>query len=44
MLQRLLEIKEPLSAVLASQKTGPESLSSTDWEIAHELVKVLKTF
>ena len=43
MLERLVTVKEAVSAIVASVKTVP-SLSAAEWEIADEYVKMLKPF
>lgn len=42
MMERLIQVKNPLSAVLVSLKTAPESLNSEEWNLMEECVEVLK--
>lgn len=42
MIERLLLLREPLSAVVSSLPTGPPFLSATEWEMLSDWVPVLK--
>lgn len=42
MLERLLAIKEPLSAVITSLPKAPEFLSAAEWDILVDCVRILK--
>ncbi|XP_063220505.1 E3 SUMO-protein ligase ZBED1-like [Bacillus rossius redtenbacheri] len=44
MLERLTELKEPLSAVLASLPTAPSALLVDQWQVIEDCVPVLKIF
>ncbi|XP_072400683.1 E3 SUMO-protein ligase ZBED1-like [Diabrotica undecimpunctata] len=42
MLQRLLEIKNPLCVAVANLSKPPEFLNADDWEVINDCIKVLK--
>lgn len=42
MLERLFEIKKPLSAVIAFLPNAPDSFTILEWRIIEDCVKVLK--
>lgn len=44
MLERLLEIKLPMSAVLSSLVNAPKNLEASEWELVRDFIQILKPF
>ena len=44
MLERLVELKEPLTYALLSLKDGPVMLNAQEWEVIEDVIPILKPF
>lgn len=44
MLERLVELKEPLTYAMLSLKDGPVMLNAQEWEVIEDAIPILKPF